>query len=94
VGAVADGQVDGQRVAADDAARRMHDHRVADLGAFREQALEHAQRAVVAEVGARAAGGGLGAVVEVRRACQAIGEWSSGKTRGYLTRAAHGRSPD
>ena len=67
VGAVAEREVDGQRVAADDAAGRMHDHRVAHLGAFGKQALEHAQRAVVAEVEPRAAaGGGVGAVVQVQ----------------------------
>ncbi len=47
VRAVAERDVDVELVAARDAARRMHDHRVADRVAFRVQWPLHAQRAVV-----------------------------------------------
>ena len=99
VGAVAEREVHGQCVAADDAARRMHHHRVADPGAFREQALEHAQRAVVAEVGAGPGlsfGGRFGAVVE----CQAgvpghrsIVEWGCGEVISPASLSEAHRSP-
>ena len=39
--------VDLEHVAADDAARRVHEHAVADRRRFGVQALQHAQRAVV-----------------------------------------------
>ena len=63
--------IERQHVAADDAAGRMHQHLVADGIALRVQALQHAQRAVVAVQ--RDGAPGLAAVVELQVAVPAHG---------------------
>ena len=48
---MAEPERDGERIAAHHAAGRVHQHVVADGRAFGIEALQHAQRAVVAVVG-------------------------------------------
>ena len=55
VGAFGERRVDMQRVAADDPARRMHEHVVADRRRLRVKACQHPQRTLVAAVQHRAA---------------------------------------